>query len=179
MGRKHNVGSSVSSRAEENLLRSAGVTRNYTAWSSSTSEGKASLNLPSVTNSGQHQQQKQQQQQPRAGNPPPARKTPEAVAMEEFAALERKLAPPRRKTPEEIAMGEFAALEKKLQGGEEPRGKQQRGLRKARLLPLTRPEEPDAQECCGNGCATCVWIGYWEELQAWEDAELEREEAPP
>lgn len=62
--------------------------------------------------------------------------------MEEFAALERKLAPPRRKTPEEITMEEFAALEQKLgsaSGATEPSGRQGR-LRKARASPLTRPE---------------------------------------
>lgn len=118
-------------------MRSAEGTRSYTAWSPSTSEGNASLNLPSPTNGGLRQQH--QQSLPPVGNTKPPRKTPEAVAMEEFADLERKLAPPRRKTPEEIAMEEFAALEKKL-GAMEPRGQQQRGLRKARSLPLRRPE---------------------------------------
>ena len=140
-GRIGNVGRCYSSRAGENLLRSAGGTRHYTAWSPSTSADKTSLNfLPSATTAegGQHQQQQQQQQpQPTPGNSKPRRKTPEAVAMEEFAALERKLAPPRRKTPEEIAMEEFAALERKL--GSPSGQQQQRGLRKA-SSPLTRPE---------------------------------------
>lgn len=62
--------------------------------------------------------------------------------MEEFAALERKLASPRRKTPEEIAMEEFAALERKLgsnPGVAEPLGWQS-GMRKALSPPLKRPE---------------------------------------
>lgn len=35
--------------------------------------------------------------------------------------------------------------------------------------PAQRPEEPDPASCCGNDCQRCVWIVYWEELQAWED----------
>lgn len=71
--------------------------------------------------------------------------------MEEFAALERKLAPPRRKTPEEIAMEEFAALERKLAPDvAEPRG-QQRGLRKARSPPLTKPEVRGKYSDCTQG----------------------------
>ncbi|CBJ31840.1 expressed unknown protein [Ectocarpus siliculosus] len=129
-----------------------------------------------------HQEQPQQQAQTKPALPP---KSPQAVAMEEFADLERKLASPReaprRKTPEQLMMEEFAALERKLgstqqasAGGAQPVGQSSR-LRNT----LTKPEEPEAEECCGNGCATCVWIGYWEELQAWEEAGREREEAPP
>ncbi|CAM9312228.1 unnamed protein product [Ectocarpus sp. 4 AP-2014] len=129
-----------------------------------------------------HQQQPQQQAQTKPAPPP---KSPQAVAMEEFADLEQKLASPReaprRKTPEQVMMEEFAALERKLGstqqasgGAAQPDGQSSR-LRNT----LTKPEEPEAEECCGNGCATCVWIGYWEELQAWEEAEREREEAPP
>ena len=33
------------------------------------------------------------------------------------------------------------------------------------------PEEPDPASCCGNDCQRCVWIVYWEELQAWEQAQ--------
>ncbi|CAM9679641.1 unnamed protein product [Scytosiphon promiscuus] len=115
-----------------------------------------------------------------------ASKSPQAVAMEEFAALERKLAPPRatpRKTPEQVAMEEFTALERKLGpaagAGAAGSAKRSGGSRGSPSSSMPRPEEPDAAECCGNGCATCVWIGYWEELQAWEEAQREREEVPP
>lgn len=43
-----------------------------------------------------------------------------------------------------------------------------RWLVRAECLP-----PPDAvgvpQECCGNGCQTCVYITYWEEKQQYED----------
>lgn len=129
---------------ERNLSIGGTSTRNYIPWSPSTSEGKTSLNSPSATEGVQHHPHQQQHQQPLSPlvNPKPPRKTAQAVAMEEFAALERKFAPPRRKTPEEIAMEEFAALERKLgsaPGVAEPH-RQQRGLRKARSLPSTKPE---------------------------------------
>lgn len=134
----------ASGQAEENA-RSEGE-RQYTSWSPSTSKN-TSLNLP-VTEDGQ--------QQPRRQLGPPAvvkaggahPRSPQAVSMEEFAALERKLAPPvaveppRRKTPEQIAMEEFAALERKLSprpGAAAPLGAQG-GSRGARPSPLTKPE---------------------------------------
>lgn len=90
-----------------------------------------------------------------AKKPPP--KSASAVAMEEFAALERKLAasaapasvshaaaPPPKKTAEQVAMEEFAALERKLGGvdaGPVGRTKQDGSTtRKARLTSVTRPK---------------------------------------
>ena len=34
------------------------------------------------------------------------------------------------------------------------------------------PREPDAIECCGSGCAPCVYDVYWEAVACYE-AELE------
>jgi hypothetical protein len=34
--------------------------------------------------------------------------------------------------------------------------------------PAKPPVEPALHECCGNDCANCVWIQYWEKLQEWE-----------
>jgi hypothetical protein len=31
-----------------------------------------------------------------------------------------------------------------------------------------QPVEPSASECCGNDCVRCVWIVYWEEMEAWK-----------
>jgi hypothetical protein len=36
--------------------------------------------------------------------------------------------------------------------------------------PLEKPREPEFNECCGNGCSTCVWITYSEALQAYEES---------
>ncbi|MFN9740164.1 MAG: oxidoreductase-like domain-containing protein [Pseudomonadota bacterium] len=33
-----------------------------------------------------------------------------------------------------------------------------------------RPEPPLPSDCCGNGCAPCVWDTYAEALAAWERA---------
>ena len=33
---------------------------------------------------------------------------------------------------------------------------------------LTKPEEPIPEDCCGNDCPNCVWIEFWEELDAYE-----------
>jgi hypothetical protein len=45
-----------------------------------------------------------------------------------------------------------------------------------------RPVAPEPGECCGGGCARCVFDLYEEELQRWERqmAEaLKQREAPP
>ncbi|CAM9256125.1 unnamed protein product [Ectocarpus sp. 13 AM-2016] len=143
------------------------------------------LNMAVEKEQQQQQRHLQQPQQQGQTKPAPPPKSPQAVAMEEFADLERKLASPReaprRKTPDQVMMEEFAALERKLDSTQQASaGAAQPDRQSSRVRnTLTRPEEPEAEECCGNGCATCVWIGYWEELQAWEEAEREREEAPP
>lgn len=36
------------------------------------------------------------------------------------------------------------------------------------------PAEPGPEECCGNGCTTCVWTDYWTRLQAYEEAKRSR-----
>ena len=37
-------------------------------------------------------------------------------------------------------------------------------------LTLKRPVEPGPEECCGRGCAECVWTTYWDDLKAYEAA---------
>ena len=32
------------------------------------------------------------------------------------------------------------------------------------------PAEPD--NCCGNDCVECVWLGHWAELAFWRDDAL-------
>lgn len=44
------------------------------------------------------------------------------------------------------------------------------------LAELEEPEKPYPEDCCGGGCAPCVWDTYYEELEAYEvkkDALLE------
>ncbi|CAM9756518.1 unnamed protein product [Ectocarpus fasciculatus] len=180
----------------EQGLRAVQCRRRYHRWSppgttdTTSSSSGASLNM--AVEKEQQQQQQHQQQQPQQQQaqtkPAPPPKSAQAVAMEEFSALERKLASPReaprRKTPEQVMMEEFAALERKLGSTQQQQANagaaaQPVGQSSRSRNTLTKPEEPEAEECCGNGCATCVWIGYWEELQAWEEAQREREEAPP
>jgi hypothetical protein len=36
--------------------------------------------------------------------------------------------------------------------------------------PPTRPVEPDADDCCGEGCARCVFDAYGEALERYEAA---------
>jgi hypothetical protein len=33
----------------------------------------------------------------------------------------------------------------------------------------TRPKEPNPDDCCGSGCARCVWDVYSEALERYED----------
>lgn len=35
---------------------------------------------------------------------------------------------------------------------------------------LTRPTEPLPDECCGRGCAECVWTLYWDDLRSYNEA---------
>lgn len=35
-------------------------------------------------------------------------------------------------------------------------------------MKLKRPKEPLPGDCCGNGCARCVWVVYFDELVAYE-----------
>lgn len=133
----------ASGQAEESVRSER--ERQYTSWSPSTSKN-TSLNLPATEDM---QQQPRRQQPPAAAKPVGARpSSPQAVSMEEFAALERKLAPPvaveppRRRTPEQIAMEEFAALERKLSPPPSAAAplRTQGGSRGARPTPLTKPE---------------------------------------
>jgi len=40
---------------------------------------------------------------------------------------------------------------------------EQRGLSE---LP---PPPPEPDNCCGNECIECVWLGYYQELAYWRD----------
>lgn len=141
----------VSGRAEESVQSEGG--RQYTSWSPSTRKDTSANLLPAEE--GQQPQRQRRLQQHHQQQPPPSpvkprvpNKSPQAVSMEEFAALERKLAPPvlvqppRRKTPEQVAMEEFAALDRKLRPnpGEAASVGSHSGSRGARQSPLTKPE---------------------------------------
>ncbi|GAX80817.1 hypothetical protein CEUSTIGMA_g8252.t1 [Chlamydomonas eustigma] len=36
-----------------------------------------------------------------------------------------------------------------------------------------QPVEPGPEECCQNGCITCVWEVYREEMKKWESERVE------
>ena len=40
----------------------------------------------------------------------------------------------------------------------------------ARVLRAVAPTRRGAQECCGNDCAYCVYVRYWEQLQLYDAA---------
>jgi hypothetical protein len=40
--------------------------------------------------------------------------------------------------------------------------------------PDARQPPPTPDSCCGRGCADCVWITYWERMNAYEAAERVR-----
>ena len=72
-----------------------------------------------------------------------------AVGMSEFMKLEQQLAAKRNATS----------------ASKDGRAKSKRVVRKKPVEPV----EPAPEECCGNGCQTCVYITYWEEKQQYED----------
>lgn len=107
---------------------------------------------------GEEDEKRNRERSPEKPNHPP--KSPNAVAMEEFAALERKLAASAapasaapaapvhpliavtvkakaKKTAEQVAMEEFAALERKLGGAERV---ETGSPREARSVSLARPK---------------------------------------
>ncbi|MFW1677772.1 oxidoreductase-like domain-containing protein [Pontibacter sp. JAM-7] len=34
-----------------------------------------------------------------------------------------------------------------------------------------KPVPPGDNECCESGCTPCVWDTYYEDLQAWQNAQ--------
>ncbi|CAM9149859.1 unnamed protein product [Choristocarpus tenellus] len=98
--------------------------------------------------------------------PPVSMKMPRAAG----GGDKRKL-----KSPEEVALEEFAEVERRLSDGvsaASPAGGEGIAVRhKSLSVRKDRPQEPEAADCCGNGCQNCVWITYWEELQVWQDAQ--------
>lgn len=48
-------------------------------------------------------------------------------------------------------------------------------LARASACGVSLPPAPTPpQNCCGNGCAECVWKGYYTELAYWRDEALLR-----
>ena len=97
-------------------------------------------------------------------------------AAEDRIAAAKRAAKLKRQQDEQAAqqnpavqssMAAFAELEMKLR---RKKGASQPGVVSVvgGEAPLTKPSEPDPMECCGNDCANCVWIVYWEKLQTWQ-----------
>ena len=42
-----------------------------------------------------------------------------------------------------------------------------------------RPAEPAPEDCCGKGCAECVWTVYWEGLQRYNSEQARARGEPP
>lgn len=168
-GRCPSVAANDSGAAGESLRWAGGKRRYHHQRSTSTTKDDTSLNLPAAappaSTQGTLQPRHPQHQPPPRVKPKLHRKSPHAVAMDEFAALERKLAsPPTRhqqqqaksKTPEQIAMEEFAFLERKLgsaPGTTAPSG-QKNGSRKVPLSSLPKPEV--SVGACGKYSSTTV-----------------------
>lgn len=162
-GRCPSVATDSSSRsAGESLRWARGRRQCYHHWSPPKSKNDTSLNLPPLpappgTTQDTHQQEEQQQQRHLRPHSPPMR-SPQAVAMDEFAALERKLASPltrqqqpseKSKTPEQIAMEEFASLERKLGSAAttSASSRQKNGPRKVSSSSVSKPEVSSVGAC--------------------------------
>jgi len=97
------------------------------------------------------------------------------AAAKRAAKLRRQQGEAAAKDPVvNTAMQAFAELEMKLQ---RKRNAAQPGRASvvSGPVPLSRPEEPNPMECCGNDCANCVWIVYWEKLQTWQAAQADED----
>ncbi len=90
------------------------------------------------------------------------------AAAKRAAKLQRQREEAAKQSPAlSSSMQAFAELEMKLK---RKKNASQPGVASVvgGEVPLQRPEEPNPMECCGNDCANCVWIVYWEKLQAWQ-----------
>lgn len=71
-----------------------------------------------------------------------------------------------------VGMSEFMKLEQQLaakrNAASASKGGRANNKRVVQKKPV-EPVEPAPEECCGNGCQTCVYITYWEEKQQYED----------
>ena len=34
---------------------------------------------------------------------------------------------------------------------------------------IEKPERPNGDECCGEGCCPCIWDNYYDALGRWEE----------
>jgi hypothetical protein len=44
---------------------------------------------------------------------------------------------------------------------------------------IDKPIPPGEHDCCGNGCAPCVWDIYYEQQQRWQQQEAALRQSPP
>ena len=99
-------------------------------------------------------------------------------AAKRAAKLQRQQAEAAAKNSSSLSSGiqAFAELEMKLKRKKGASQSGGTGLTAAQI-PLQAPVEPDPLECCGNDCANCVWIVYWEKLQAWQASQDDGEQS--
>ena len=52
-------------------------------------------------------------------------------------------------------------------------------LHQRRAFGVERPPTPPEEgSCCGNGCADCVWVQYWEDCSKYEQLHRGKEDSP-
>ena len=45
------------------------------------------------------------------------------------------------------------------------------------IIPLTKPEKPQPNSCCGCGCGeSCVWVPYYKDMKEYEEILLSESE---
>ncbi len=87
------------------------------------------------------------------------------ASLREFESLEAKLEGLTTTTEKRLDN-----IKKVISGAKIPRTTSAGSIKRRKVL--YPPVEPRESECCGTGCADCVWTTYWKELVEYEESLL-------
>ncbi len=87
------------------------------------------------------------------------------ASLREFESLEAKLEGSTTTTEKRLD-----SIKKAISGAKIPKTTSAESIKRRKVL--YPPVEPRKSECCGTGCADCVWMTYWKELVEYEESLL-------